>query len=167
MHPGDIQVAEAIDVPEGHPLTQVYNCVVFSQKGARDLPSMLSGGDLDGDLYTIIWDESLIPERTYPPADYPRQRPLELDRPVTNNDIKDFFIEFMKSDQLGRISNLHVIMADRKPEGTCDPDCIKLAELASIAVDFSKSGIPVRPNLSVFMEKSKLTELSGQSLRDP
>lgn len=35
------------------------------------------------------------------------------------------------------------MLADRYVEGTLHPDCILLAELASTAVDFSKTGIPV------------------------
>jgi hypothetical protein len=46
-------------------------------------------------------------------------------------------------DRLGQISNMHKIRADFKPLGTLDSDCIMLAKLASDAVDFSKSGIPV------------------------
>lgn len=46
-------------------------------------------------------------------------------------------------DRLGQISNMHKIRADDKPLGTLDTDCITLAKLASDAVDFSKSGIPV------------------------
>jgi len=52
MHPGDVQVVNAVNVPEHSPLKQLRNVVVFSQHGARDIPSMLSGGDLDGDLYS-------------------------------------------------------------------------------------------------------------------
>lgn len=143
LHPGDIQIVEAVDVPEDSPLKQLYNCVIFSQKGARDLPSQLSGGDLDGDLFNIIYDEDLVPQFACQPAEYPRQKPLDLGRPVVINDMTEFFIQFMQTDQLGRVSNLHLSLADRQAEGTFDPLCIKLAELASIAVDFSKSGIPV------------------------
>jgi hypothetical protein len=47
LHPGDIQVRRAIVPPRGHPLRSLSNCIVFSQKGSRDLPSQLSGGDLE------------------------------------------------------------------------------------------------------------------------
>lgn len=47
-HPGDVQMVDAVDIPYGSPLRELKNCVVFSQKGDRPLPSMLSGGDLDG-----------------------------------------------------------------------------------------------------------------------
>lgn len=69
----------------------------------------------------------------------------------------DFFIKFMATDQLGRIATLHMVKADQSDLGTFDEDSvsylhhrqriltksqqIKLAELHSTAVDFSKTGI--------------------------
>ena len=50
LHPGDVQLAKAVSVPQNSPLADLHNCIVFSQKGARDLPSQLGGGDLDGKL---------------------------------------------------------------------------------------------------------------------
>jgi hypothetical protein len=143
LHPGDVQFVNAVNVPPGSPLNALHNCVVFSQRGSRDLPSQLSGGDLDGDIYGIIYDQRLQPKTTVAPADYPRVKPLDIGRPVTERDITDFFVKFMESDQLGRIANLHVQIADQKEDGTQDPDCITLAEMHSTAVDFSKTGIPV------------------------
>jgi hypothetical protein len=143
LHPGDVQLVNAVYVPETSPLHRLHNCVVFSQKGNRDLPSMLSGGDLDGDLYNIIYDDRLMPKRLASPADYPRGVELKLDRPVEKTDIIDFFVTFMQQDQLGRIATIHQTLADQRPGGTMDPDCLLLAELHSTAVDFSKTGQPV------------------------
>lgn len=143
LHPGDIQIVKAIDVEDEHELKALRNCIVFSQRGPRDLPSQLSGGDLDGDLFHIIWDERLIPDFVYLPADYAPAPAKDLGRSVEVNDIADFFIDFMKMDRLGVISNKHKIRADRHHEGTRHPECVMLAKLASDAVDFSKSGNPV------------------------
>lgn len=143
LHPGDVRVARMVSPPENSPLLHLQNCIVFSQKGDRDLPSQLSGGDLDGDLYNIIWDTEAMPMRMFHPADYPRVSPEPLNREVTRDDIADFFINFMKTDVLGMIATRHVIMADHQDGGTRDLDCIKLAGLHSTAVDSSKTGIPV------------------------
>ncbi|KAK4180689.1 putative RNA-dependent RNA polymerase 1 [Triangularia setosa] len=141
LHPGDIQLAENVIPPEGHRLGELRNCVVFSQKGSRDLPSMLSGGDLDGDIYNIIWDEAIVSQvRTFPPADYPRLPIVELSRKVEAADMIDFFVDFISQDCLGVIATRHMVLADLKPKGTLDDDCVKLAELHSQAVDFSKTG---------------------------
>ncbi|KGQ04334.1 RNA-dependent RNA polymerase 1 [Beauveria bassiana D1-5] len=143
LHPGDIQCVQMVTPPESHPLRSLRNCIVFSQKGSRDLPSQLSGGDLDGDLYNIIWDPRARPQWTFAPADYTRVVPPSLDRPVTRQDIADFFVDFMKSDILGLIAIRHQIMADVQDLGTQDGECIRLAEMHSTAVDYSKTGIAV------------------------
>jgi len=140
LHPGDIQVVKAVDVSQSSPLRDVYNCIVFSQHGTRDLPSQLGGGDLDGDQFHIIYDERLIPPKTVIPSTYANAPAKDLGRPVEVTDMADFFIEYMKADVLGQVSNRHKIRADIRKEGTMHTDCITLAELASEAVDFSKSG---------------------------
>lgn len=140
LHPGDIQTARNIVPPQGHPLRDHYNVIVFSRHGVRDLPSQLSGGDLDGDIFNIIWDEGAWPIRKSEAADYPRVEPKDLGRNVTREDMAEFFVDFMKLDYLGVIATRHMIMADQREEGTGHPDCLKLANLHSTAVDFSKTG---------------------------
>jgi RNA-dependent RNA polymerase len=54
LHSGDLRVVEGVDVPALHHLRSV---VVFPQHGDRDIPSMCSGGDLDGDDFFVIWDQ--------------------------------------------------------------------------------------------------------------
>ncbi|RMJ28931.1 hypothetical protein PHISP_00142 [Aspergillus sp. HF37] len=93
------------------------NCIIFSQKGKRYLPSQLSGGDLDGDLY-IIWDPEVQPTRTFEPADYPRVEPVNIGRTVEVDDVADFFVDFMRTDHLGVIATRRMILADQVDEGT-------------------------------------------------
>jgi RNA dependent RNA polymerase len=144
LHPGDVQLVTAVkSIPENSPLWQLSNCICFSQKGSRDMPSQLSGGDLDGDLYQIIYDPQAMPINPTAPADYPRQNPQNIGRRVQREDMTDFFIEFMATDQLGRIATNHQVLADQSELGTFDNACIVLAGMHSTAVDFSKTGIPV------------------------
>jgi len=160
MHPGDVQLVYVVDVPPDSPLNSLHNVVVFSQHGLRDLPSKLAGGgmmnildvasghvdieaDLDGDQYDIIFDPTLMPKEVADPADYPRVIPENIGRPVELRDMAHFFVEYMENDKLGLISNMHLQMADLLPEGTKDPSCIKLAQMASVAVDYAKTGIKV------------------------
>ncbi len=149
LHPGDVQLVTAVNVPSDSPLLKLSNCICFSQKGARDLPSQLSGGDLDGDLFNVIWDMNARPKRTYDAADYPRQEAVDIGRSVTRADMTTFFVQFMATDQLGRIATLHKVLADQRQQGTLDADCLKLANMHSTAVDFSKTGIPVSCMLRV------------------
>ena len=144
LHPGDVQCVTAVDVPEDNPLRALHNVVVFSSHGQRDLPSQLSGGDLDGDLYNIIYDNSLYPKRLSRPADYPTAKAIDIGRTVARSDMTEFFIQFMENDNLALIATLHQILADQSPAGTFDTVCTDLAEMHSTAVDFSKTGIPVR-----------------------
>jgi hypothetical protein len=43
-HPGDVQIAQSVDVPLSSQLRQLHNLVFFSHYGERDLPSQLGGG---------------------------------------------------------------------------------------------------------------------------
>lgn len=49
----------------------------------RPHPNECSGGDLDGDLYFLSWDESLMPCQTVTPMDYTGRRPRIMDHEVT------------------------------------------------------------------------------------
>ncbi|KAL4815695.1 RNA dependent RNA polymerase-domain-containing protein [Aspergillus spinulosporus] len=155
LHDGDIQYPHNVVPPKNHPLRQHRNCIVFSQKGARDLPSQLSGGDLDGDLYNIIWDPEAVPKRVFSPANYPRNPPLDIKRMVEREDMADFFVEFMQSDKLGVIATKHMILADQMKLGTSHSDCKKLAQLHSTAVDFSKTGVPVMLEEMPFVNRNR------------
>ena len=165
LHPGDIRTVKAVDVPADSPLGHLSNCVVFSQHGERDLPSQLSGGDLDGDLYNVIFEPALMPTRPISqPADYPRVRPMALDRDVNAKDMSDFFVQFMETDQLGHISTIHMQLADQMDQGVFHRDCVKLVEMASTAVDFSKTGVPVSLPVAYqdFPESSTKHKHAGQ-----
>ncbi|GAA5813500.1 hypothetical protein MFLAVUS_006978 [Mucor flavus] len=139
FHPGDVRVVKAVDKPNLHHLIDV---VVFSAKGFRDIPSMCSGGDLDGDDYTVYWDPRLIPKKkNFPPMDY-TAAPSKVVSDVTIRDIIKFFVNYISHDNLGQIANAHLATADQSDIGARDGKCILLAQLHSEAVDFPKSGKP-------------------------
>ncbi|KAI8647751.1 RNA dependent RNA polymerase-domain-containing protein [Parasitella parasitica] len=130
FHPGDIRIVKAVDREELHYLVDV---VVFSSKGARDIPSMCSGGDLDGDDYTIYWDPRLIPSSNYVAMDYTPAPPKLVDD-VKIKDILKFFVNYINNDNLGQIANAHLATADQSAVGARDGKCIRLAQLHSEAV---------------------------------
>jgi RNA-dependent RNA polymerase len=67
-HPGDIRKLKAVWKEE---LKHLVNVVVFSCKGIRPEQNKMSGGDLDGDSYMIIWDEDLVKDfQNFPAAVY-------------------------------------------------------------------------------------------------
>jgi len=57
QHPGDIRKLKAVDCKQ---LRHLFNVVVFSRKGSQPDQNKMSGGDLDGDVYTVIWDGDLV-----------------------------------------------------------------------------------------------------------
>ncbi|KAI3468028.1 hypothetical protein Pfo_024691 [Paulownia fortunei] len=139
LHPGDVRILEAVDVPELHHL---YDCLIFPQNGDRPHTDEASGSDLDGDLYFVTWDENLIPpsKRSWTPMEYAPGEVKQLPREVKHSDIIEFFTKNMVNESLGTICNAHVVHADLSECGALDEKCIKLAELAAIAVDFPKTG---------------------------
>lgn len=139
LHPGDVRILEAVDVPSLHHL---FDCLVFPQKGDRPHTNEASGSDLDGDLYFVTWDENLIPpsKKSWLPMDYAPPEVRKLPRGVQHKDIIEFFTRNMVNENLGTICNAHVVHADSSEYGALDENCIKLAELAATAVDFPKTG---------------------------
>ncbi|KAH7158129.1 RNA dependent RNA polymerase-domain-containing protein [Dactylonectria estremocensis] len=140
LHPGDIRVVEAADEPKLHHLRDV---VVFPAIGDRPVPNMLSGGDLDGDDFFVMWEPLLMPRIwNYPPMDYAGSTPQELDRDVNVDDLRNFFVKYMKNDVLPMIAHAHLANADRSRTGPMSPQCLELAHLHSKAVDYPKTGEP-------------------------
>jgi RNA-dependent RNA polymerase len=120
LHPGDLRVVQAVNVPALHHLRDV---VVFPLKGERDIPGMCSGGDLDGDDFFVIWDEALQPSET-------NCEPMNYDAPVSRQqskvevtDLMKFFVRFMKNDALPTIAHAHMAQSDALPRGIKDPKC--------------------------------------------
>jgi RNA-dependent RNA polymerase len=176
LHPGDIRVVKAVNKPE---LQHLKNVVVLPQNGDRDLGSMCSGGDLDGDDYFVAWNPDLVPAKWDVEAmDFAPVTPNTVNRDVTVEDMTEFFVQYIKNDNLPTIANSHLSHADRLPKGAFHETCtckakaiavltcfigIKLAKLHSHAVDYPKSGIPavMKPELASkiwphFMEKTHL-----------
>ena len=121
LHPGDIRVVQGVDVPH---LRHLKDVVVLPQTGDRDIASMCSGGDLDGDDFVVIWDHRLFPtEWNQEPMDYRAPKPAELDRNVTVDDLTTFFITYMRNDSLAAIAHAHVAWADRSEMGVKDQKC--------------------------------------------
>ena len=89
----------------------------------------------------IIWDSDLVYNRnSAEPLPYLDSNNDQTEkRKFTIDEVKDFFVEFMKSDSVGFIANMHKAIADRANEGVNHPDCIELAKIFSKAVDFSKT----------------------------
>lgn len=104
---------------------------------------MMSGGDLDGDVYFVTWDKDLLkyitPDKMEQPADYTKNELLK-EKPDGDH-IADFITFYLGRDVLGIISNLWVVVADICGQNGPKTDfCRSLAHMASVAVDFAKHG---------------------------
>jgi RNA-dependent RNA polymerase len=140
LHPGDVRVCRAVDLPQ---LRHMRNCVVLPSTGDRDIASMCSGGDLDGDDYLVMWDHDLLPEEwNHAPMDYTAPPPVISDGPVTVDAMTSFFVTHMKNDTLGRIAVAHRYWADKEDDCVKHDTCLQLAALHSMAVDYAKTGVP-------------------------
>ena len=140
LHPGDVRVVHAVNVPALHHLR---NCVVLPQTGDRPLANMCSGGDLDGDDYLVMWDRDLLPrEWNHPAMDYDPPDPVRSSGPVTVDNMTSFFVTHLKHANLSRIAVAHRYWADKEPDGVKSAKCLLLALLHSMAVDYCKTGVP-------------------------
>ncbi|KDR66410.1 hypothetical protein GALMADRAFT_216998 [Galerina marginata CBS 339.88] len=155
VHPGDVQRVRAIgEPPEGKLclFSHLKNVVVLPSKGSRSLASCLAGGDVDGDKFSIICYEPLLPRTIEDPAAYDSEEKKEPEvlkkTSCTIDDVCDFIVEYIQSDILGLLSTRLLVIADNSTDGMRDKDCIKLAEFCSQAVDYPKRGIPpkIKPN---------------------
>jgi len=140
LNPGDLRLLKGVDYPE---LRHLVNVVVFSSKGERPVCNMMAGGDLDGDVYWTCWDQEFISylcvENMKDPGNY--EKPTVVETKPEGDTLADYFTFYLERDCLGMISNLHLALCDIKGrDGPLDPDCLKLAHLQSIAVDFAKHG---------------------------
>ena len=136
-HPGDLRVLHAVDHSRLHHL---YDVLVFPQQGFRPHASEISGSDLDGDEYTVIWDSDLVPTSENPPAfDYDAgPAPAPLDRVVRREDRLEVIQRICEQDNLGRLSIIHLVLADQL--GIESNEAISLAGGLSQELDSVKSG---------------------------
>lgn len=148
LHPGDLRVVNAVSKPALQ-AAGLRNVLVFPSvpQCETSLAQECSGGDLDGDQYSIIWDERLVPSASFPPLRYAdvasKGEPkswlgTDLNDP---NTVAEYFEENMKNDCLGRVANMHLALCDMLNNGACDEIALRLAESQSVAVDFPKTGI--------------------------
>ncbi|KAF5386830.1 hypothetical protein D9615_001534 [Tricholomella constricta] len=122
------------------------NVVVLPSVGSRSLASQLGGGDVDGDLFSVICYEPLLPSDTDEPAAYKSAGTFTIERDSTVEDICDFIVEYINSDVLGLLSDRLLVIADQSKEGIRDESCTWLAQLCSQAVDYPKQGMAVDIN---------------------
>ncbi|QRV85064.1 RNA-dependent RNA polymerase [Ceratobasidium sp. AG-Ba] len=105
--------------------------IVFSGKGKRAAPSMSSGGDLDGDRFTVVWDPEIVPKTLAQSYNYPPAR-SSVNMKITRKDLATHFANY-NNMSLGRVAALHIKWARAK--GAMSPECQQLNALHSQSVE--------------------------------
>lgn len=138
-HPGDIRVLRCrSDVPVQ--LRRLKDCIVFPCDGPRPHPDECTGGDLDGDVFTVIWDERLIPQRekVCAPMDFPSSA-AEKKECVDDRSLIAFYLKSIQCDILGVASNAHLAVCDYSSQGIFDKGALELAQICSLQVDHDRA----------------------------
>jgi RNA-dependent RNA polymerase len=114
-HPGDIRLLRAIGEKDSRfeMLRDFINVVVFPRKGYRPEQHKMSGGDLDGDCFMVMWDQDLLkymkPEMIKPPAVYKK---YVDDSNIESTKIEDHIKRYFEKDNLGHLANVHLALCD-------------------------------------------------------
>jgi RNA-dependent RNA polymerase len=99
-------------------------------------------------IYFAIFEPLLLPTQHITAAEYQKAEtpankvtcsPSGI---VHINEIASFFVYYLKNDNLGRIANSWLVFADISSNGALCDECLQLAALHSISVDFVKTGVP-------------------------
>jgi len=172
-HPGDVRMLLAVDIPElrGHKNVILFSQYGERSEPDKMSGSDLDGDEfavtwderlflsdwncckhLGGNSYKLKNGKAVkltthnlheLHKVNCPPMQFDTQaQAAEVPR-VTDEHLVNHFLNFAKADTLGRISMLWLDHAAKNKSASCN-DCLRLAELHSIAVDFPKSGTPAQ-----------------------
>lgn len=137
LHPGDIRKFKAV---RNDLLGHLEDCIVFPTVGTRDAPSLMSGGDLDGDRFFVSWDADIIPEKLYDPYAYPPAKESPR-REVKQEDMIRYFANYNNAS-LGKVKNLYLSWARSSSDIAGSKECQELNALFSSCVDGERITIP-------------------------
>jgi len=137
LHPGDIRKLRVRCLRR---LERLVDCIVFSTRGRVPAPSMMSGGDLDGDKFFVSWDPDLVPTVVHEPHHYPaaKEKPRHQ---ISHDDLLRYFARYNNAS-LGRVKNLYLDWVKVGKEGAGSKQCQELNHLFSCCVDGERIRIP-------------------------
>lgn len=128
-----------------------FGCLIFSnpRPGKMTIPERIATGDLDGDLYLVCWDETLL--------NFMKPAPL-VDQPMTDDgvlrageskdtwlaDALDLMVDAGQANNVGQlVGALYTLgekVADRSPDGLNHVDAISFFEAYNQALEYKKHG---------------------------
>lgn len=147
LDPADLRILDAVAVHLVPKLKNIKNVIVFpaALSSTVSVSAQCSGGDLDGDLFSVIWDKNLIPPkaREYSPLNYDDivKEGKRKQQSVPPKSEPEFLVKCMSCPLLGKVAKSHLAISDHLPNGSADPLARELASVQALAVDFPKTGI--------------------------
>ncbi|CEF62701.1 RNA-dependent RNA polymerase, eukaryotic-type family-containing protein [Strongyloides ratti] len=138
---GDVRIFEAVDVNLLHDLVDV---IVFPRDGPFPHTTEMAGSDLDGDEYSVIFDEELFFEYNMKPFDFDVGTSTNevvngiKDHKDFDDRMKEFMLTYLTSDNVGVLASSHLIQSDFF--GINSEVCKRIAIKHNIAIDFQKTG---------------------------
>ena len=147
-YPSDIRIFKSVN---NELLHNIFDCIVFSTQGIVSPASLLSGGDYDGDLAWVCWDDRLTSIRQYPPPssvkdDSSVKKDPSVDITVGSltpqlleSQMISHFVTQITKNKLAELTITHNKWAESR--GINHPITLRLAGLCSLAVDAPKSGL--------------------------
>ncbi|EFC46423.1 RNA dependent RNA polymerase [Naegleria gruberi] len=88
LHRGDLRKIKAVYYPK---LSHLCDVIVFSSKGKRPVPNMISGSDLDGDQFFVCWDDLIVDNvKIFEPGLFDEEIKQEDIRPFEPDVFKDW-----------------------------------------------------------------------------
>lgn len=147
--PSDIQRRRAVWHPQ---LRHFKDVIVFPTTGSTPLAHMLSGGDYDGDMPWICWDQNIVQPFANTPLPPLLSQEVAISRygltadfvpmtKISTNDelLQSSFTFNLKMSQLGRCTVEHETVAYNT--SISSPQAIELAHLLGRLVDARKAGV--------------------------
>ena len=156
LHPGDYRIVECVDKEKLHHL---YNVLVLPARNCKSsLAAECSGGDLDGDHFSVIWDENLVPPNNFSSCQYSKlsKEDNQRENVINVSLIANWFTDFMANNILGRIAHRHLALCDIQDKGAHDNLAIELAKCHAQAINYPETRIKPRiPNEAVEIVSTK------------
>eukprot|EP00347_Sterkiella_histriomuscorum_P010236 403377070 len=150
LHPNDVMKVKAVNCNQ---YKHLNNVVVFSANGDEPIQSQLAGGDLDGDVFHIIWNERLVSQFT--PQFLEKQKfdskrivGYQAKYTLIPQEIADSLLHFFKNNILGKIDSLHLAICDKQSPNS--QHALSTEFLHQQAVDFQKHGC--KPDIEEYHE---------------
>lgn len=152
-------LASATSKPSG--MTQIdwewlnslpFGCIIFSnpREGRMSVPERIANGDLDGDLYLVCWDETILSQMEASPLpdleleDDGKLKTLESADPEWLDKAQEMMLDAGKLNAMGQLTGklykLGEKIADKSVLGLKDPDAAACFEAYNCALEFKKHG---------------------------